>query len=358
MKLFHAVLAVCFAILLWVNVDIIITLAPLYVDAYIVRMLYGREAKNTGVTSLPFFTSIISSDISVENIRDMFDPHGYPVLVKNFSVIDQDHIVNLMTEGNKGKKMRMLSYEGHNEPHISPSCSLYRTAETVAFDDYSKDYLFANVSHNHSPLYAGFETITDPKLIQDITGVDFTVLGDYKQNNLFASNFDREIFTASLHCAPIDSFSLQLVGTKTWFFVSPHDLANIPSVPLPTSFNLPMTDDQLLSKIKNIYVVKQEPGDALYFGPHWCHAVSTAKGPNIMFNMRYFVFEKLKNNPLHLFIKIVIRKFNRVLGENPQDNLQQFPIIFSDLNSYYNGLCGPSKALNDMLKKFTAFGSQ
>jgi hypothetical protein len=334
-------------------VDIIITLMPLYVDGYLVRMLYSREGRNTGVTSLPFFSEIIPTHIKKENIKDIFDPHGYPILAKNFSNIDQDHIVSIMTEGNKGKKMRMLSYEGHNQPHISPSCAIYKTAEQIAFDDYSTKFLFENVSHNHSPLYAGFETITDPEIIKDITGVDFTTLGDYKQNNLFASNFDRETFTATMHCAPIDSFSLQLVGTKTWFFVSPDDLANIPSIPLPTSFNLPMTDDQLLSRIKNVIVVKQEPGDALYFGPHWCHAVSTSPGPNIMFNMRYFVFDKLKNNPLHLFIKIVIRKFNRVLGENPQDNLNQFPIIFSDLNNYFLGKCGPSKAFNAILRRYT-----
>jgi len=85
----------------------------------------------------------------------------------------------------------------------------------------------------------------------------------------------------------------------------------------------------------------------MYFGPHWCHAVSTAPGPNLMLNMRYNAVPKLKKGPLSLVMKLFIRNFLRPYGGRPQDNLLAFPLIYQDLNSYYDN-CGPSEAFNSI----------
>jgi hypothetical protein len=281
---FFAVFTVLCAYLVVKHPDYVAVVLPKYVDAYFVRAMYSRDKQNTGVTHMPMISRVLPK--KVDQIKDIFDPSGYPVHIKNAINVDQGSLMEILSKGNAGKKMRMISFENWTEPHFSPSCAQMNIPQMIEFDSYAKAHLFTNVSDQHTHLYAGFESITDPALLTDILGFDVTSLYEYRQNNLFTSNFAKELLSAPMHCAPIDSLTFQLVGTKTWYFVSPDDLASLPSVPMPTCFNMPMTDDELLSRIKNIHIIKQGPGDAVYFGPHWCHAVSTEAGPNVMFNMR------------------------------------------------------------------------
>lgn len=325
--------------------DLVAILLPKYIDAYFIRAMYSRDKKNSGVTQMPMISRLLP--IEGIEIKDIFDPSGYPVHIKNVVDVSQDNIIEILSTGNAGKNMRMISFENWTEPHFSPSCAQMSIPKVIKFDDYAKNHLFSRSAKNHTHLYAGFEAITDPAVLKDILGFDVTTLNEYRQNNLFTSNFASEILSAPMHCAPIDSLTFQLVGTKTWYFVSPDDLASLPNIPMPTCFNLPMTDDELLSKIKNIHIVKQGPGDAVYFGPHWCHAVSTEAGPNVMFNMRYNAIKKLKKGPLSLFAKLMIRKFTRSIGGLPQDNRENYPLIYEDLNSYFPN-CGSSHAFNGL----------
>lgn len=341
------ILATIFFAWLWRNhLDIVITLAPKNVDFFILEQMFSREGKNTGLTREPMVSTILPTEgITKENLQDIFHKDGFPTLVKGVLNTDQDLIVGEMTKRNKGKDMRMLTFESWESPHFSPSCGALESSITNSFDDYSTNHLFTNVADNHSYYYAGFEAITDAETVNTMTGLDVEVLGDYKTNNLFTSNFPHEILTASTHCAPIDSFTLQLVGTKTWFFVSPEDLSGVGAIPMPTSFPLPITDDDFISKVKNIYVLRQEPGDAMYFGPHWCHAVSTSKGPNLMMNMRYLSLPKMMGGPFNLFVKMVIRRFISPRGDgvNPQANKLLYPGIYDALTLWYNQGCGETE---------------
>lgn len=342
------------SLLMFNYIDFVLVLLPKYADAYLLRAIYSRD-KTNGVDEvrMPFVTRLIPQNITQDNVEDLLNPSGFPLHVKNFVSPDHDKLVTMLTESNKGKDMRMLDYSaaaGRTGNHFSPSCTHGGlNTQNVPFDEFSTNHLFPEKASNHSWLYAGFEAITDPTTIRDILGVEIEELGDYRQNNLFTSNFPEEILSAAMHCAPIDSLTFQLIGTKTWYLVSPEDLAALKSIPMPTAFNLPMTDDELLSKIKNIHIVKQGPGDAFYFGPHWCHAVSTEAGPNIMFNMRYNAREKLKKYaPTSLLLKLMYRHFTRAIGKNPQDNaVNNYPLIFEDLNSWFSD-CGPSEAFDKL----------
>lgn len=345
---------------LWHNhLDIIITLAPKNLDFFIVEKMFSRHAKNTGVTREPMVSTILPTEgITKDNLQDVFHQSGFPTLVKGVLKTDQDKIVTEMTKRNKGRDMRMLTYETWKSPHFSPSCGALESSITKSFDEYSTSHLFTDVADNHSFYYAGFEAITDAQTVNDMTGLDVESLGDYKQNNLFTSNFPHEILTATTHCAPIDSFTLQLIGTKTWFFVSPEDLAKVNAIPMPTSFPLPITDDDFISKVNNIYVLRQEPGDVMYFGPHWCHAVSTSKGPNLMMNMRYFSLPKLSKGPVKLFLKMMIRRFlsPRGAGKNPQENKALYPGIYDALSLWYNEDCGESEWFKKLHARVTGTG--
>lgn len=104
-----------------------------------------------------------------------------------------------------------------------------------------------------------------------------------------------------------------------------------------------------------ILLFTQIQGDVMYFGPHWCHAVSTAKGPNLMMNMRYKSLPKIIGGPIKLTIKILIRRFlsDRGAGRNPQENKDLYPGIYDALNKWYETDCGESKWFASLVKRVT-----
>ncbi len=331
--------------------DFVIVALPKYYDAYFMRALYPRDRKNEGVTSLPVLTRLIPTPMSDHVIQDcLANKRGTPVLVKRFVDVnvtrDRDAIVSKLEKANAGKSIRLIDFSQWKIPHFSPSCSKRELTdlEELDFDEYARRHMLGDAANNHTFLYAGFESITGADEVEDITGYNWREkTGEYKQNNLFISNFPYEILTAPLHAAPIDSFSVQLFGTKTWYFVSADEMASIPNIPMPTCFNLPMTDDELISKFKNVIVIKQEPGDLIYFGPNWGHVVSTAAGPNLMFNIRINALSKVRSGPKSLLLKLGLRYRTRPLSGRPQDNAAIFPLIYDDLNNYYPD-CGHSEA--------------
>merc|ERR1712071_379042 len=132
------------------------------------------------------------------------------------------------------------------------------------------------------------------------------------------------------------------MGTKTWYFVSEVDYAKIWNVPIMTLFNLPATDDELLAQVPTLHVVVQRPGDALYFGPNWAHAVATSAGPNLMFNLRFKNLEKLKNGSKASLFKLLLRLATRSLPKSQPDNVKNFPMIYKDLRAGYYKECGQS----------------
>lgn len=352
-----AVLAVVITSMVKYYPDFVCTMLPPYWDAYFVRAMYDRNLQNHirgDDVKIPMLTKVVPLPIKKENIGQIMHKDGMPSLVKNVVNTDQDHLMGILARSNKGKKLRMLSFANYSIPHFSPSCGIveFATKHLVDFDYFAENHLFTNVSHIHSDLYAGFEAVTDPATIEEMTSLDLRELGDYRQNNLFTSNFKEETMSATLHCAPIDSLTFQFVGTKTWYLVSPEQLTELYGVHMPTAFNLPLTDDQLLSKLKEVRIVKQEPGDAFYFGPHWCHAVSTAQGPNLMMNIRYNALDKIKKGPKSLALKIMLRALLRpraFSGGKPQDNVSIYPMLYDDLTKYYDN-CGASETLDKMME--------
>jgi len=343
---FGIVAAVALAALLRYHVDVFICMLPKYIDGYFVHMFWDKTKKNNvGPVKLPMITKVPYYAGQVDSMKDVFDPNGYPRLVEKYAVVDHDKTIGMLHKMNAGRSMRMLdTLDLYKYPHFSTSCNTLDvdTRVLVNFDDFAQNHLYSKVASNYTSLYAGFESITDPETLDDLLNCDIKSAGDYKQNNLFASNFKEETIAAAIHCAPIDSVSIQLIGTKTWYFVSPDDLAKVQNIPMPTAFNLPMTDDELLSSFDYIHVAVQKPGDLVYFGPNWCHAVSTTPGPNLMFNLRYFAKEKLQNGPKSLYIKLIMRVLTRVIGGLPQDNTKNYPVLFSALANGFMEDCGIS----------------
>ncbi len=339
-----------------VHPDFVILVLPKYYDAYFMRALYPRDRKNEGATSLPLLSRLIPTPMSDHVIEDcLASKKGTPVLVKRFIDInvtrDRDVIVSKLEKANAGKSIRLLDFSKWNTPHFSTSCSnrILSGLEEIDFDVYARRHMLGDAANNHTFLYAGFESITSPDEVEDITRYNWREkTGEYKQNNLFISNFPHEIVTAPLHAAPVDSFSVQLFGTKTWYFISPEEFASFHNIPMPTLLSLPLTDDELIAKLKNVIVIKQEPGDLIYFGPNWGHVVSTSSGPNMMFNIRINAVPKVRSGPKSLFLKLAIRIRTRVLSGTPQDTSTfNFPLLYDDLNSYYPD-CGHSEAFTKL----------
>ncbi|KAH8048951.1 hypothetical protein JL722_12186 [Aureococcus anophagefferens] len=214
--------------------DMMITMLPKPLDAMALRMYYPdmETRMNTltaGEVELPHITYGLPMDPlkEGETLDKIFNPRGYPTLLKGAFVKDQDEVVAFL------------------------------------------------------PYYAGFEAITDTEDVEKVLGIKSDQMGgrDYKMNNLF---------------------------------------------------------------VKHVHVIKQEPGDAIYFGPNWCHSVWTDAGPNVMFNLRYQSPKLLKGGPKYLFFKALFRgiKHGFKFGKNPQDNRVIFGDIYEYLNHYFTE-CGP-----------------
>ena len=181
MALFYfALLVACVGLLFRTHLDLLVTLLPINLDSQFVLWYFPKDdpkAKNTGATTMPLFTQIIPKKLAMSEISKIFEPSGHPVHVRNIMEVDQDLIVSTMTKGNAGKMMRMLDYSDWKEPHLSPSCGILTFNKMASFDEYSINHLFTDKADNHSYLYAGFETITDPETIESFTGLDVTQLG-------------------------------------------------------------------------------------------------------------------------------------------------------------------------------------
>ena len=330
-----------------------IVLLPKTWDAKWVNYWFRRDLNNTGIESIPKVFRNSPNPYVSGDVQRCVESSGGPRLLKNFvNASDSQALLRLLTKGNQGKEIRLLDYSKQDFSHFSPSCANKGAQDSLKmpFDQFAAAHLLGENVSSHSYYYAGFESITDRDVLKEITGYDWGLTGQpYNQNNLFVSNLPRDVLTAPLHAEPIDSFAVQLVGVKYWFLVAPEDVNSFPTIPLPTAFNLPMTDDKLIGKIPKIYVVKQEPGDLLYFGPHWGHVVITTEGPNLMFNVRIDAQWKVRNGPKGLLAKVAfrIRDPRRNVAGRPQDNTLNFPLIYDDLNSYYP-TCGKSEAFTEL----------
>lgn len=329
----------------------LLMIAPIPLDDWILRKMYPKNSNGHDPNYWamdPFLTELQHKNIS--SLEEIFHPQGYPILSRNYvEKFDIEPLLERLLEANNGKKLRVFNFtEKLGTNHISACGGLPKKMENMNFED------FAGNLEGMKNLYAGFESLTDIQVINELFGhgVDFSKLHPgYKQNNIFFSNFQETLMSAGMHCSPIDSLAVQLVGKKTWLLASPEQLSKLPSIPLPTFFPVGLNDDQTIDAVKHFIVVKAGPGDALYFGPNWCHAVISHEGPNVMFNLRYFAREKVLASPLGLLLKVLFRKMTRTFGGNPQDNsIAQGPIYETVNNLYEN--CGKSNRLEQIVDYF------
>ena len=173
--------------------DAVITILPKPIDDALLRLLYFSEKVNAndGV-HLPQVTFPGPRPLEAgEDLSAAFDPRGFPRLIKNVVSRDQDALLETLVERNSGRTMRTLDYSAYSVPHFSSSCSAKLSEQIVSFATYARHHLFSNVASNSSSLYAGFEAITDPEAVAEVTGVNITALGDldYRLNQIFTSNF-------------------------------------------------------------------------------------------------------------------------------------------------------------------------
>jgi len=332
-------------------------IAPVPVDDWLLQKIWPPMSNPNGAdywAADPMLSEVLPTNIT--QLSDIFHPKGYPVVVENYvDAPDFPSLAARLLKENRGKKIRVLNFgmkTALNESHMSNCASGGPFAEEPVMMNFED---FIQNMEDMDDLYAGFETITDIEVVNDLLGgTDFRELvPNYKQNNLFFANFRRTLLSAGFHCAPIDSLAIQITGKKTWFLASPEQLAALTNIPLPTFFPIGLNDDDLLDQVKEFRIVTAGPGDALYFGPNWCHAVITHQGPNIMFNMRYDAKHKVKGGPLSLLAKIIFRSLTRTFGKNPQDNSETQGPIYQRITKMFEN-CGRSNRLEELVSRFAS----
>ena len=174
-----------------------------------------------------------------------------------------------------GVKMRVAKYKMEAPYDFMRGAPNVRNGEAV---------LASVAMAENSPYFAAFEPFLNAEEIKEITG---EMLDDkYAFDTNFMSNFNQTVVTSGTHgAAVITSWSLQMMGKKSWFLWSPEESRKMHKqwwgrTPLPAyGSERDMFD-------RPTYKVVVEAGDVLAFPPYWMHGVTTHEGPNLMLNLR------------------------------------------------------------------------
>lgn len=142
----------------------------------------------------------------------------------------------------------------------------------------------SEVMRDNSPYFASFEPFLERDEIHEIAGD--VVSGKTLFDTNFMSHFNDTVVTAGIHgAAVITSWSLQMMGSKSWFLWSPEESRKMHnSWWARTTLNA--WGGELEAYSRPTYKLKVEAGDVLAFPPYWMHAVITHPGPNLMLNLR------------------------------------------------------------------------
>jgi len=330
-----------------------VMLFPQPLNSWIFRALYYKEKVNDPNywTEKPMF-SYTEATKMIANRTEVFHSKGYPVVIRNF--IDPpaiEHAMEVLKKANGKKELRVIEYAEDYKDHISVNCGSFSGFDLTKYWGFDE---FAAGLESGRNIYGGFEGLTDPEAVSSLLGFDITTLSPlYLMNQMFVSNLNRNLMTAGLHCAPSDALAVQLVGKKTWLFSSPQQLTKTPYINMKGFFPIGYTDDELLDAIGDHRVVEVGPGDAVYFGPCWCHAVVTSAGYNLMFNMRYnSAADTFRTMTVGEMVQVFINLISINWGGHPQEQHEKFGNLYTDVLNMYE--CGESNRVKEMVEFFGA----
>ncbi|RYG67368.1 hypothetical protein EON64_07595 [archaeon] len=139
----------------------------------------------------------------------------------------------------------------------------------------------------HRAPYASFLTFLKPRTVVDDAGHE---LGDYvsvRADTNFLGNFPRDVMATPIHAAAYpNTYALQYIGTKLWVFMSPEDMERYNPINSPSTLLQTGSEAAFFRDTPAVSISVADPGDLVYFPPHWGHAVVTKAGPNVMFALR------------------------------------------------------------------------
>lgn len=139
----------------------------------------------------------------------------------------------------------------------------------------------------NSPYFAAFEPFLTNEEVQDIAGDILS--GNYLFDTNFLSNFNKTVLTSGTHGASvITSWSLQMMGSKSWFLWDPVESRKIHRSWWGRT-TLPAWGSEKDLFDRKTYKVRLDAGDVMAFPPFWMHAVTTHAGPNLMLNLRTLI---------------------------------------------------------------------
>ena len=144
--------------------------------------------------------------------------------------------------------------------------------------------------------------------------VNSTSVSEIKLDTNFVSNFSDDVLATHIHFPSVNSFAMQLVGNKFWYFMPTNEFESYDPINTPTPWLLGGSEKMHFEKYGGISFAVTEPGDMLYFPPMSAHAVVTQKGPNVMFNLRQL-------SPIKAFLYNPFRIIETALAVKIQGNI-------------------------------------
>ena len=166
-----------------------------------------------------------------------------------------------------------------------------------------------------SQYYSSFATLTDAPSVKallenvPITGINFDKV---QFEHAFISNFPKKQLVAFLHGNGItDSLAIQFVGKKTWLFFPPEVFRGSEMINAMSGVGT-IFPTQSPKKPYDVYRYNSQPGDILFFGENWAHAVYTHAGPNIMMNFRLLTLGNFLRQPVQWLHTLLLTRLYKV----------------------------------------------
>ena len=218
------------------------------------------------------YDDIHSFNKAMEIMKESYVPVLFKGLMNNSEEMGWK-ILNRLDE--EDIKLRVAKYDVGAPYDFLRGTPSQRNGETV---------LAGVAMSENSPYFSAFEPFLNAEEVKEITG---EMLDDmYSFDTNFLSNFNQTVVTSGTHAAAmITSWSLQMMGKKTWFLWSPEESRKMHKqwwgrTPLPAYGSEKSMFD------RPTYKVVMEAGDVMAFPPYWMHAVTSHAGPNLMLNLR------------------------------------------------------------------------
>jgi len=334
-------------------------LTPTFIDNWHFRTFVENTGKTNDLENPPpeMELSFLGPSLTDKTPAEIVETsvYGYPTLLKGYSnPAPFERLMTLMKNATLIDDVDVASVSDSDLDHLSSNCKKEWSHKQMSL------YEMIDIMENEDrSVYTGFQSPFENEEMNEMLGFndmsEYVYIPRFYAYSFFFAKLAHAQMTAGIHCAPVESAAFQVMGKKTWLFWEPHHFAkNVPHMTFQGWFTKEQTDDELQAKLGRAFVMETEPGDYLYFGSGWCHAVLSEEGYGLLFTIRYFPDRfKFTKLPWSFLFQFFARRWFRGLMNRSRDCHEVYGTMCKYFTDGGNMDCGKSTSFYktvDLLK--------